>query len=398
MVSNLGDNKIMVILDNHISKPGWCCSNDDNNGFFWDDHFIVEHWTTGLNQMATIFNGVPNVVAMSLRNELRGDKANVPDWYTYMRKGAEAVHKANPNVLVILGGLNFDTDLSFLSNRNAELTFSNKLVHEVHWYGFTDGGTWEWNANDACGSITSSVMSRAGFLLRQGLPLFMSEWGVDQRGGNTIDNRYLGCVMAAMAELDLDWSLWGLQGSYYLREGSVDTEEVYGVMNYDWSKPRNSSFLQRIASLQHAFQGPGLNAPVYTVLFHPATGRCIVQDDGNAPLRLGPCNRTKAWSYTAEQAIQLVGTNLCLSESGEGQRVKLGNCNGEDSRMKWDLISDSKMHVSSQSAKVSLCLDVADGGTLITNQCRCLSEDQNCDPGGQWFKMVPSAKPLQRTR
>ena len=74
--------------------------------------------------------------------------------------------------------------------------------------------------------------------------------------------------------------------------------------------------------------------------------------------------------------------------------MKLGNCNGEDSRMKWDLISNSKMHVSSQSAEVNLCLDVADGGTLITNKCRCLSKDQNCDPEGQWFKMVASTKPL----
>ncbi|CAL5384201.1 unnamed protein product [Camellia sinensis] len=34
VVSSLGDNNVMVILDNHISKPGWCCSKFDGSGLF----------------------------------------------------------------------------------------------------------------------------------------------------------------------------------------------------------------------------------------------------------------------------------------------------------------------------------------------------------------------------
>lgn len=254
----MGKNKIMVILDNHASKPGWCCNSKDGNGFFWDEFFNPNDWITGLTRMATMFSGVPNVIGMSLRNELRGPKENVPDWYRYMQMGAEAVHKANPNVLVILSGLDYDTDLEFLSHQKVELTFSNKLVHEVHWYSFTDGrGVWEWNVNDVCSSITSSVMSRAGFLLSQGLPLFMSEWGLDQRGGNEHHYRYLCCFVAVAALLDVDWSLWALQGSYYLREGVVDFDECYGTLSFDWSRPRNPTFLQRIAALQSPFQGIG---------------------------------------------------------------------------------------------------------------------------------------------
>lgn len=80
-MSSLGANNVMVILDNHISKPGWCCSNFDGNGFFGDPYFNPDDWITGLTRMATLFNGVTNVVGMSLRNELRGPKQNVNDWY-----------------------------------------------------------------------------------------------------------------------------------------------------------------------------------------------------------------------------------------------------------------------------------------------------------------------------
>lgn len=71
MVYDPGENNIMVILDNHVSKPGWCCSDDDGNSFFADRYFDPKVWAEGLSNMATLFAGAPNVVGMSLRNELR---------------------------------------------------------------------------------------------------------------------------------------------------------------------------------------------------------------------------------------------------------------------------------------------------------------------------------------
>ncbi len=81
VVSSLGENGVMVILDNHVSKPGWCCGNNDGNGFFGDAYFDPDVWVDGLTKMATMFAAVPSVVAMSLRNELRGPRQNSADWY-----------------------------------------------------------------------------------------------------------------------------------------------------------------------------------------------------------------------------------------------------------------------------------------------------------------------------
>jgi len=81
VVTSLGEHNVMVILDNHLSKPGWCCSNTDGNGFFGDALFDPDVWVDGLTKMATMFTGVPNVVGMSLRNELRGARQNANDWY-----------------------------------------------------------------------------------------------------------------------------------------------------------------------------------------------------------------------------------------------------------------------------------------------------------------------------
>jgi Cellulase (glycosyl hydrolase family 5) len=173
-----------------------------------------------------------------------------------MQEGAEAIHAANPKVLVILSGLYYDIDLSFLSSRQVSLSFSGKLVFEVHWYSFSDAKPWSTlNTNQACAKTSGDFMRNAGFLTEKGWPLFMSEFGVDNRGVNDNDNRYLGCVLAKAAELDLDWALWALQGNYYLREGVVDHEETYGVLSSDWSTSKNTSVLRRIQALQKPFQG-----------------------------------------------------------------------------------------------------------------------------------------------
>ncbi|KAG6529317.1 glycosyl hydrolase 5 family protein-like [Zingiber officinale] len=397
VVSNLGDNNIMVILDNHISKPGWCCSNFDGNGFFGDKYFNPDVWISGLTKMATLFKNSTNVVGMSLRNELRGPRQNVADWYRYMQNGAEAVHSANPDVLVILSGLSFDNDLSHLAKKQVELSFKGKLIFEVHWYAFSDGQAWaNGNPNRVCGSVAASVMRRAGFLLEQGWPLFLSEFGLDQRGTNTNDNRYLGCMMSVAAELDLDWAFWTLQGSYYIRQGVLGLDETYGMLAWDWCRTRNTHMLERIQAIQSPFRGPGLSdVSPYTILFHPATGLCVLRKSTLfQPLELGPCTESEAWSYTEQQTLALKNKLLCLKADDIGKPATLGIiCS--DSQSKWEFVSDSKMHISSKkvSENTSLCLDVEpESNRIVTNPCKCLSQEDKCDPESQWFKMIESTR------
>ncbi|CAD6263324.1 unnamed protein product [Miscanthus lutarioriparius] len=465
VVTSLGEHNVMVILDNHLSKPGWCCSNTDGNGFFGDTLFDPDVWVDGLTKMATMFAGVPNVVGMSLRNELRGPRQNANDWYKtgtvhtiaelslhlsavctapaqhvklvaarlasgavdraadnhprrharrYMQHGAEAVHAANPRVLVILSGLQFDNDLAFLNSRPVNLSFTGKVAFEVHWYSFSNTPEWSsGNANQACARITAGITRRAFYLLDKGWPVILSEFGVDNRGVNTNDNRYYGCAAAAAADLDLDWALWALQGSYYLREGVLGLDEVYGVLDWAWCRPRNDTALRRVQALQRPLRGPGLaEAAPYTVLFHPVSGMCVVvRRRSPTPtltqpleLGLGPCNETEAWEYSAQQQRLALrdAALLCLRAEGAGRPATLGVSCG-DAMARWSLVSDSKLHVAVNATTSSagsesdgdgmLCLDVgADGRSVVTNPCRCLSADNSCDPQGQWFKLVSSTR------
>ncbi|KAG6477189.1 hypothetical protein ZIOFF_066441 [Zingiber officinale] len=399
VVSNLGDNNVMVILDNHISKPGWCCKKTDGNGFFGDTYFDPNVWLEGLHNMATLFRSHKNVIGMSLRNELRGPRQNVEDWFKYMEMGAEAVHAANNDVLVILSGLSFDIDLGFLSTRQVKVSFSSKskLVFEVHWYSFSDGQAWgNGNPNDVCGRISGSVTNKAGFLLDRQFPLFLSEFGIDQRGVNERDNRYFSCALAYAADKDLDWALWTLQGSYYLREGVVELEETYGLLSLNWATVRNPTQLQRVRAIQQPFRGPGFSdVPPYKIIFHPLTGHCVTLDSSRRlTLAIGPCSQR--WNFNDDQTLSLTtgSTSSCITAVGLGMPVALAECHRVTSS-KWALLSSSHMHVSTKVAggNATVCLDVGrDGRSLITNPCRCLGGDARCDPEGQWFKLVTSSR------
>ncbi|CAL4886910.1 unnamed protein product [Urochloa decumbens] len=417
VVSALGEKEVMVILDNHVSKPGWCCGADDGNGFFGDRDFDADLWVDGLAFMANFFSDVPNVVGMSLRNELRGPRQNPDDWYTYMQRGAEAVHAGMPRALVIMGGLSYDTDLSFLATRPVAVSFGaeGKLVFEVHWYGFSDARAWESrNANEVCAGAARAFDRRAGFLQARGFPLFLSEFGADLRGGDVRGNRYFPCVAAVAAERDLDWAYWALQGSYALRQGVVGMDEVYGVLDWSWSKVRNETMLPRIQALQRPLQGPGYGEALpYTVLFHPVTGLCAAAA-GTFTLELRPCNETDAWAY-APPASTLVlrdaavpGLAPCLRAEGRGLPARLGIKACGDALSTWRLASDSGMHVAVVDAAAPpgldggggggmLCLDVGDDGrSIVTNPCACLRGDGACDPERQWFKLVTSTRRLAR--
>ncbi|KAL5718019.1 cellulase [Ranunculus cassubicifolius] len=376
VVKCLADNSIMVILDNHISKP---------------KYFDPNLWIKGLVRMATLFNDTSNVVAVSLRNELIGSKQNLNDWYKYMEKGAEAVHSVNPKVLVILSGLK-NKEFGFLDKQPMNLTFEGKLMFEVH-HGFSEGQSWlNGNANKVCGTVVvDNLMRRGLFLLEKGYPVLLSESGVHQRVTHVNDKRYLNCIMGIAVELDLNLALWTLTGDYYLREGVISLDETYGVLNWDWCGSRNSSFLQRISTLQTPLQGAGLsNSHLHKRIFHPENGLCILRKSMFKPLYLGSCAESEGWDYSPEKNLVIKGTYFCLKAVGLGKPAKLsGICSDNDS--KWEAISDSKMHLSSHLLDgTTVCLDVDSSNNIITNECSCLSVDHTCDPGSQWFKIVGS--------
>lgn len=200
------------------------------------------------------------VVAISTRNELRGPLANEDDWYKYILQGGETIHQANPDVLIFASGLAYASDLTFLKKKHLPTNFDNKLVYESHWYAFSWGEGKSWGmekVNDACYSKTQYFINQTGFVVHDEnpFPMFLGEFGLDQRGFSLGDEHFYACLLAYVADEDLDWGLWAWQGSYYYRENKTGTEETYGVMNYNWNRVKNQDFQKRMDLIKTTLRG-----------------------------------------------------------------------------------------------------------------------------------------------
>lgn len=253
VIQSLGAHGIMVILDNHNSKAGWCCSNDDGNG--WPKsasgynaansrNFDTQKWFQGLEAMASWGKQYDNVIGYALRNELRAVKGqNNADWYSFVEPAAAAVHRGDPDGLVVIGGVDYALDMSFFRNKpldRVRLGIQDKTVWEFHTY------SWSGSQTGDCAKYVPSLDNNAGFLLESRKPwtgpLWLSEYGWAQENPNALEQSYYTCLVNYIAERDISWAYWALQGTYYLREGRVAYDEGFGLMNKDWSDWRNASF------------------------------------------------------------------------------------------------------------------------------------------------------------
>nr|KYP51267.1 Endoglucanase [Cajanus cajan] len=398
VVDALGAHGVMVLIDNHVSLPKWCCSKEDQNGFFGDRHFNTDEWIQGLAFIAHHFKGKRNVFAMDLRNELRGSRQNLPDWYKYVTQGAKTIHEISPDFLVVISGISFDNDLSFLKNKALGLNFTNKIVYESHIYSFS-GDSKKWNlqpVNWVCHSVLQTLHSQSSFLLSgdNPAPLLVSEFGYDMTGADSADNKYLACVAAYFASVDLEWSLWAFQGSYYYRQGRVGPGEHYGVMNDDWKSYRDPHFSQKFQLLQRMVQDPNSKASKSHIMFHPLTGYCVHVNNTNT-LVMGNCKTNRLWNFEGNGSpIRLMDSALCLKAAGEGLPPTLSeDCLSPQSS--WKTVSMTGLHLATLDKKGGLLCLERDSNTsqIVTNKCICIGDDDSLcldNPQSQWFKLVPT--------
>ena len=135
------------------------------------------------------------MVAISLRNELRGPLQNQDVWYGNMTLGAQTVQRENPNVIVIISGFFNDNDLSFLKNKPLNVRFKDKLAYEVHTYTVS-GERKDWSkesANYLCGKVNNELNSHATFLTigSDPSPLLLTEYGMPLSARRESDERWL---------------------------------------------------------------------------------------------------------------------------------------------------------------------------------------------------------------
>jgi endoglucanase len=253
VVDALGREGLMVILDNHRSRGDWCCDETHGDGLWHTPAYPESAWIADWKAVAARYADRPFVIAAELRNEIRpdpplglkpswggGDLAT--GWRAAAMRGGEAVLAVDPRLLIVVGGIGYQTQLGGVRDQPATLSVPRRLVYAAHDYA------WNRTADELRDPalFARRSMERWDFVRQPGqaftAPVLISEFGgCAQLGPDgkpcAADRLAYPLAFARYAQASgVDFAWWPLNGTqsagYNRKAGEV---EAYGLLKPDWS-------------------------------------------------------------------------------------------------------------------------------------------------------------------
>jgi endoglucanase len=285
VVNALTSQGIMVILDNHMSNAGWCCSTTDNNELWYNTQYPQTSWVADWQTMAQRYASNPWVIGADLRNEPRspatwGGPAST-DWHAAAELGGNAVLGVNPNMLIFVEGVNYAGDLSGVASLPVQLNVANRVVYEAHDYGFWYKGF------SSYASYVNTITPKWGYLVTGSnpQPLWIGEFGTCNSGGTCVNSssesdlgNWFNAMTSYVETNGLDWSYWAINGTTETGNGGgFGAVEGYGVLNTSWNASALPALTARLQSMMTTSAGINLVANAGPVTLMPgATGSATV--------------------------------------------------------------------------------------------------------------------------
>ncbi|MEV6660356.1 glycoside hydrolase family 5 protein [Nocardia fluminea] len=259
-VAALTDAGLGVILNNHTTSTLWCCAVDGNER--WNSGQSRQEWIDDWTLMAARYRGNPGVIGADLRNEVRRDIWNNPnwgwgndhDWHDAAQAAGDAIlTAANPDLLIIVEGINWmgiPTDLTWhkrpmlepVRHLSATLVRSHKVVYAAHFYGYIgpkhtgadgSGETKDPRFRDLSrAELFASMNDLAGYVATTPdrhftAPVLITEFGVGKDAG-AADQAWFATMVDWLIEHDLGFAYWPGVGFQQQDEGNQ-----WGLLRYD---------------------------------------------------------------------------------------------------------------------------------------------------------------------
>jgi endoglucanase len=273
-VNALTDQGLIVIPNCHLLDFGWCCSDKDHNGLWFNDDFGPDRFNNAWQTIAQRYASNSLVAGMDIKNEPRpsvvGGQTLTPTWgdrkptdiaVMYTSVG-NLIHQHNPNVLIICEGLSYATDLTDVAQHPIQLAIQHKVVysmHDYHWFHQPK------NQPEPKRNAYIAAMDRnGGYLLHQNTaPVWIGEFGRVVQPGTSAEP-WWGNLQAWLAQNDLDWCWWALNPTHgqssVPRTSTIKHEpnagEPFGLLTPDWSRVGFPGIMASLAAIMAPHQGP----------------------------------------------------------------------------------------------------------------------------------------------
>ncbi|MEU3571677.1 cellulase family glycosylhydrolase [Kitasatospora sp. NPDC036755] len=245
VVAALTADGFAVVLNNHTTSYRFCCGLDGNER--WNSGQSTAQWEDDWLFMVNRYKADKRVVGVDLRNEVRRDVWDDPNWglgdahdeYAAFEEAGNRILQADPDLLVVMEGINwYGVPAAGFSHGRPMLTpvrtlshtliDSGKLVYSAHFYGYT--GPANTGAGSGPGStsdpryqdltpeqLARAVDDEALFVTGAGqhftAPVWISEFGANGRGSTDAkEQAWLHSFTDILVRDDTDFAFWPLVG------------------------------------------------------------------------------------------------------------------------------------------------------------------------------------------
>lgn len=258
-----------VILDDHRSEAGW---STEANGLWYTPQYSDASFVADWSAMAARYAGTNAVVGLDLRNEPHatatwGDGNPATDWHDAAQRAGNAALAANPNVLIIVEGIQYygtapsawwGANLMGVAQAPIQLQYADsrsaldRLVYSAHEYGPNMCGTgcpW-FNSTTTYASLARVWDSYFGFIVANpaapyAAPVWLGEFGTCNLQKTCVSDttpgsqgQWFASLVQYISSRGLGWAYWSANGT----QSSGPTRmygqaEGYGLLSADWATP-----------------------------------------------------------------------------------------------------------------------------------------------------------------
>ncbi|WP_427133884.1 cellulase family glycosylhydrolase [Pseudarthrobacter sp. S9] len=246
-------NGLQVILDRH--RP----SSADQSPLWYTSAYPESKWISDWKMLAARYKNDPTVIGADLHNEPAGAAtwggAASTDWQAAATRGGNAVLASNPNLLIIVEGIEnqgngtstwWGGGLADVKNKPVTLATPNRVVYSPHDYPASlYPQQWFSDANYP-NNLPAVWGANWGYIQKQGIaPVLLGEFGTALQ--TTSDKQWMEKIVSYLGTNSMSFAYWSFNPNSGITGGLVQA---------DWRTPEAA----KLAALAPILSG----APVVT--------------------------------------------------------------------------------------------------------------------------------------
>ena len=253
LISTAAAAGLNVILDRHRPDSG------SQSELWYTDQYSEARWIADWTALATRYRNDPTVIGVDLHNEPHGPACwgcgnAATDWQAAATRGGNAVLAANPNLLILVEGIENQASgtstwwgggLSGVAAKPVTLSVPNRVVYSPHDYpASVYPQTW-FAAADYPANLTSVWDANWGYISKRGIaPVLVGEFGSKLETNS--DTQWMNALVGYLATNKISFAYWSF---------NPNSGDTGGIIADDWVTPQAAK-LAVLAPLLAGTAGP----------------------------------------------------------------------------------------------------------------------------------------------